>query len=158
MQHKFIATALFLLLSTPALADNPGPPPGDRMVRHLDADGDGLVSFDEFRMPGTRMLRRLDTDGNGSISHEEVQAHRREIQARRAERAEERAARMDRMFDSMDTDGDGAVTAAEMRRGAFDRMDSNHDGYLSGEEFRRPHHRPGRFPRHRFPPPEMDDE
>jgi len=65
----------------------------------------------------------------------------------------ERESRMDEMFKSMDTDGDGAVTVDEARAAAFHRMDKNGDGFLSADEFRRPHRERG----HRFPPPPMDD-
>lgn len=140
MKHKFIVVSFLLALTTPVLAGDTRH--AGKMMQHLDQDGDGLVSFDEFRGPGGKMFMRADTDGDGAVTQAEMSAHRDQMMAdRRAEREERMQrhhARMDEMFTAMDADGDGAVTQEEARAAAFSRMDANGDGVLSADELKRP--------------------
>ena len=96
-------------------------------VKQMDANGDGAISFDEFRMPEGRDApeMRMDANGDGEISREEVTAIA-------TQRTEEVMAR----FDRMDADVNGVVTPSERRRYAFDRMDSDGDGQITKSEFR----------------------
>jgi Ca2+-binding EF-hand superfamily protein len=72
----------------------------------LDADGDGVVTREEFNESGMRragrMFRQLDADGDGELTMAEFTANV-------ADRAE-------RMFSRMDRDGDGRVTAEDRPR------------------------------------------
>lgn len=48
----------------------------EKMIRHLDKDGDGMVSQEEMANRGGRhgnMFARVDGDGNGAISKEEFE-------------------------------------------------------------------------------------
>lgn len=48
----------------------------ERMINHLDKDGDGMLSQDEMANRGGRhgdMFKRADSDGNGTISKEEFE-------------------------------------------------------------------------------------
>lgn len=143
MKHKFIVASFLLSVTTPAFAGDTRH--SDKMMQHLDQDGDGLVSFDEFRGPGGKMFTRADTDGDGAVTQAEMSAHRDQMmsdrRAEREERMERHRARMDEMFAAMDADGDGAVTQEEARAAAFSRMDGNGDGVLSADELKRPHDR-----------------
>ncbi len=46
-------------------------------LEHLDSDGDGRVSRDEFQAAGKpmAMFDRIDTDGDGYLSAEELRVH-----------------------------------------------------------------------------------
>ena len=51
----------------------------ERMISHLDKDGDGMLSQDEMANRGGRhgdMFKRADSDGNGTISKEEFEQAR----------------------------------------------------------------------------------
>lgn len=78
-----------------------------------DADGDGRVSQAEFVDGRIARLTAQDTNRDGSVSPEERRAA---MQARRAERADARFARLD-------ADGNGSVTRAEFDAGHAARPD-----------------------------------
>ena len=119
-------------LAMPAVADGHGDhrKGGERTknaVKQMDANNDGAISFDEFRMPGGRDApeMRMDANGDGEITREEVS----EVATQRTEEALTR-------FDAMDADGNGVVTQSERRRSAFNRMDGDGDGQITKSEFR----------------------
>ena len=116
----------------PAMADGHGDhrKGGERMknaVKQMDANNDGAISFDEFRMPEGRDApeMHMDANGDGEITRDEVS----EIATQRTEEALAR-------FDAMDADGDGVVTQGERRRASFNRMDGDGDGQITKSEFR----------------------
>ena len=120
------------VVAMPALADGHGDhrKGGERMgkaVKQMDANNDGAISFEEFRMPEGRDApeMRMDANGDGEITREEVSNVA-------TQRTEEALAR----FDDMDADGDGVVTQSERRRSAFNRMDGNGDGQITKNEFK----------------------
>ena len=119
-------------LAMPAVADGHGDhrKGGERMknaIKQMDANNDGAISFDEFRMPEGRDApeMRMDANGDGKITREEVS----EVATQRTEEALTR-------FDAMDADGNGVVTQSERRRSAFNRMDGDGDGQITKSEFR----------------------
>ena len=97
------------------------------VVKQMDANNDGAISFDEFRMPEGRDApeMRMDANGDGEITRDEVS----QIATQRTEEALDR-------FDALDADGDGVVTLGEWRRAAFNRMDGDGDGQITKSEFR----------------------
>ncbi|MFP7674310.1 EF-hand domain-containing protein [Marivita sp. S0852] len=99
------------------------------MFADLDADGNGVVSAEEFAA-GVGLFGRADADGNGLLTAEEIAASNQD-------RAERRAARM---IERLDTNSDGMlsqeeVTARRSPAQMFDRLDANDDGEVSAEEF-----------------------
>ena len=119
-------------LAMPAMADGHGDhrKGAERMknaVKQMDADNDGAISFDEFRMPEGRDApqMRMDANGDGEITRDEVS----QIATQRTEEALGR-------FDALDADGDGVVTQGERRRAAFNRMDGDGDGQITKSEFK----------------------
>ena len=128
-------SVVFLIAGTvamPAVADGHGDhrKGGERLknvVKQMDANKDGAISFDEFRMPEDRDApeMRMDMNGDGAITRDEV-----------SEVAAQRTAVVMARFDDMDADGDGAVTQSERRRSAFNRMDGDGDGQITKDEFR----------------------
>ncbi len=121
----FGVVALAALIGTGVNAQ-PHPSP-DRVIKHLDKDGDNLVSYEEFEMPRRgrehSKLAAADRDGDGNVSREEMEAH---IDAR-AEEAMER-------FELADLNDDGFLTEEEIKRALFDTIDSNGDGYIDAVE------------------------
>jgi Ca2+-binding EF-hand superfamily protein len=132
-----IASALTILASTAVAhpdANHTGggqKPSIKQVVRAMDTDGDGLVSFEEFELPekrrGADRLEAADTDGDGNISRAEMEAQLAEHVAADTERAEKR-------FEQADINGDGFITPEERKQVAFEMLDENQDGYLSAEE------------------------
>jgi len=119
-------------LAMPAMADGHGDhrKGGERLknaVKKMDANNDGAISFDEFRMPDGRDApeMRMDTNGDGEITRDEVS----QVATQRTEEALSR-------FDALDADGDGVVTQSERWRAAFHRMDGDGDGQITKNEFR----------------------
>ena len=119
-------------VAMPAMADGHGDhrKGGERMksaVKQMDANNDGAISFNEFRVPGGRDApeMRMDANGDGKITRNEVS----QIATQRTEEALDR-------FDALDADGNGVVTQGERRRAAFNRMDGDGDGQITKSEFR----------------------
>lgn len=125
---------LFLIagaLAMSAMADAHGDhrKGGERMknaVKQMDANNDGAIGFDEFRVPEGRDTpeMRMDANGDGEITRDEVS----EVATQRTEDSLTR-------FDALDADGDGVVTQGERRRSAFNRMDRDGDGQITKSEF-----------------------
>jgi Ca2+-binding EF-hand superfamily protein len=125
----------------------------------LDANKDGKVDEGDRaahrKAKADAMFAAADTDRNGSISRAEFDAAGEARQAKRAERRAAMAERRgggdhghgfhgkrggrggERLLAMVDSNGDKAVTAAEMRTAAlarFDRIDANKDGQVTAEE------------------------
>lgn len=103
-----------------------------------DLNKDGQVTKAEFMESAQTHFASVDADADGFLTKEERKSHR-------AAKADEMK---NKMFDRLDTDGDGAVSRAEMnavgekmrtRRNArkekvMERYDTNLDGELSDAE------------------------
>lgn len=104
-----------------------------RFFERYDADGDGAVSAEELKAGRTAEAAALDANGDGKLSAEElVAADLRRVQARGE-------ARVAAQIAAQDLDGDGMLSAAELAMpGAggrmFDRLDRDDDGMLSADE------------------------
>lgn len=100
------------------------------MFRHLDADGDGKLSSDEFGSMRLGRLQEADADADGKLTEAEIVDF---LIQRDYERKARRAAQM------LDVDGDGEVTIAEIegrQAKRFALLDRNDDGALDQDELR----------------------
>lgn len=112
MRNTFIggvAAVALAAVAGVAMAQSPAqsqtPQPGAERVRPLrgDADNDGRLSQAEFVDGRLGRLTAADANGDGSATAEEM---RTALQARRADRADKR-------FAKLDADGNGVITRAE---------------------------------------------
>ncbi|MEM7704741.1 MAG: hypothetical protein AAF358_04265 [Pseudomonadota bacterium] len=162
-KSSFLVIALTVLTTMPALAQT-GSGVADRTP--LDADGDRMVSQDEFLAArlarAERRFDRLDRDDDGQITEADL-ADRPEPPD--VDREALRACVEDALgielpeppepgsrFDTIDLNGDGAITLEEALTSAEDRaverfmnLDENADGQLERSEVRRPLRRAARL-------------
>jgi Ca2+-binding EF-hand superfamily protein len=95
----------------------------------LDADGDGSVTVGEIKDRAAAEFAAKDGNGDGSLDADELVAAM----------AENAKKRFEKMIEWRDTDGDGALSQAELGMGngarMFERLDADEDGAISAEEF-----------------------
>jgi Ca2+-binding EF-hand superfamily protein len=115
---------------------------GQRMMqRHAeerftakDANKDGRLSKEEAQMPEARFAK-LDANQDGFITKEE-------FQSAKAKKAEKHAKFAARMFQKVDTDGNGKLSRAEAQAhtdALFQRLDANGDKVVTKEELKAAH-------------------
>lgn len=94
------------------------------MLDAVDADGDGQLTVDEIAAYRAARIAEADTSGDGALSLQEFETLYQDMTRRPMVRA----------FQSLDADGDGSLTEAELdRRMArmIARMDRDGDGVLA---------------------------
>ena len=84
MRMKYIvlaaSAAVVSMVSFPVLADHHGKEKhGGKMFEKADANGDGVVSKEEFMAAQEKMFAKLDSDGDGSLTKEEMKEHRKSM-------------------------------------------------------------------------------
>lgn len=141
MRKTIIAASVVALIAgataVPALAQGPGGHGGfggyGGMIMRYDADQDGVVTQSEFNTARAASFSETDANHDGALSRDEIQAFHR---AHREARREAGGPRRDPMSRA-DANNDGRVTREEFLAGPaamFDRMDTNNDGVLSADE------------------------
>ena len=101
-----------------------------KMFKQFDADKDGALTKDEITKGIESKISDNDKDGDGAVSLEEF----------KAEWAKLTQDRMVRAYQKMDRDGNGKVTAEELKEPAldmFERMDRNDDGKIDKDDRKR---------------------
>jgi len=136
------------------------------MLSHMDADGDGVVTRDEFMAAREAHFRAMDADNDGQLTLEEFTAwseqkraeYRERAEARKGEgrtgemrerrrgdedSADRRRGSPERMFNRLDADDDGVVTREEFMAASermFERMDRDNSGSIEVGERKRGKH------------------
>jgi hypothetical protein len=113
---------------------------GWSMLEQFDADGDGKVTQAEVDAVRAERFAAFDQDGDGRLSLEEYQALWLDAMRRR----------MVDQFQALDDDGDAAVTVEEFVAPfarVITRLDANGDGELTADELRARHRAGERRPR-----------
>jgi len=101
----------------------------DAMLDRADANGDGLISRDEFSAARAEQFASRDRNGDGFIGTADFGG--RAAGRRRVSQA------MDTMMSQLDANGDGKVSKEEFVAGGtklFDRVDTDKSGALDKKE------------------------
>ena len=132
-----VAVLLALTVGTTAIAQTPK---GMKMLgmsdfEDFDIDKDGKVSKEEIRGRREIAVRSMDLNGDETLSAEELmQQHTQRAQLS-----------VKRMIKKLDSNGDGSLSFAELKKSRhirnlsrmFDRLDKDNDGYISKDEVQR---------------------
>ena len=124
-----VAALLTAVSTTLAFANEPYFPRAARGFERLDINKDGKVDLSEFRPLAARRHASADANGDKIVTPLEID---RQMQARLAQRR-------DRMFQLLDGDRDGKITAAELDKVAeamFNGADTDKDGSLTMAEMK----------------------
>ncbi len=111
---------------------------GGRMYSYIDANGDGLISRDEFQSHVESMFAVMDRGGTGKVTKDEFLSLRmgpgggfgpgfQTMQSRKASR-----------FGEIDADHDGTIDKTEFlswEMARFDGADTAHKGTLTLQQF-----------------------
>lgn len=104
------------------------------MVFQADANGDGVVTRQEFDANRTTTFARLDSNNDGALTREEMRAGRSNRGARGHGR--HHGGGMHSLANA-DANSDGNITREEFLARPtqmFDRLDANHDGVIQASE------------------------
>lgn len=132
----------------------------DDHMKMMDADGDGSVTATEHAAGAKMMFTKMDANKDGRVTAAEMDAaqpmmgHKDKDKMATNEDGHDKENAADknygkgRMMSSaekiatIDTNGDGALTAEEHAAGAkkmFTKMDADHDGALTAQEMQEGH-------------------
>lgn len=130
------AVALITALALPVAADaegRKGRGGAIQMFETIDANNDGQLTQAELAAHREARFNENDTNNDGQLSREEMLAA---AEGKRG--SDRRARRIGRMIERVDTNGDGAVSLAEMNAREdgrmFRRLDQDGDGVITRAE------------------------
>jgi Ca2+-binding EF-hand superfamily protein len=125
--------------------------------KKADTDGDGALSRAEVEKSMPRMAKdfdAIDANKDGKVTPDEIRArmqarmadHHKQMEKQKGEsgtdRREQGKKRFEEQFKKADTDGDGALSKAEVEKSMprmardFDAIDANKDGKVTPDEIR----------------------
>ena len=112
------------------------------MVKKKDADQNGSLNIDEMGVEES-LFSQIDTDGDGSVTAEELQAELEkkiaELGLVSGQMGEaEFSLRVSQLISENDVDEDGSLSLEELGsdQAVFDSLDKNRDGVVSADELR----------------------
>jgi Ca2+-binding EF-hand superfamily protein len=129
----------FAALATGSLLCAFGASAGDDKMQAMDANKDGMISAAEHDSGARGMFEKMDADRDGRVTAAEMDAAHASMSPGDTSKPQMSSAEKIR---TIDTDGDGAITAAEHAAGSrakFGKMDANRDGSLSADELQAGH-------------------
>ena len=132
-----VAVLLAITIGSTAIAQTPR---GMKMLgmsdfEDLDINNDGKVSKEEIRERREIAVQSMDLNGDEKLSADELmQQHTKRAQLS-----------VKRMIKELDSNGDGSLSFAELKKSRhirnlsrmFDRLDKDNDGYISKDEAQR---------------------
>lgn len=130
MNPKAFTLVAVALLSIQAVAS----PAIDHEFSMMDTNHDGKVSAAEHAAGAKAMFEKMDANHDGKVTAAEMTAAHKSITGQEAHKSDMAAADK---IKTIDTDGDGVLTADEHAKGSaamFAKMDTNKDGFLTREE------------------------
>lgn len=112
------------------------------IVKHMDPDGKGFVSEDDFIAKAKQRFARMDARGDGKLTPDELtaphlHAHATSAQNQNPDLQQKRAAFAQKYFDRIDANHDGVVTQDEYIAAAsahFNKIDTNGSGQIGTEQ------------------------
>ena len=131
-QRHFRAALVGFAVTFAAAASYGGPPMSG--FQAMDADHDGKVTRDEHSAAAKKMFDAMDGNEDGKVTAAEMEAAHERVAGRKAKPGEMKAAEK---IKTIDTDGDGVLSAAEHAAGSgtmFEAMDADRDGSLTEAE------------------------
>ncbi|MES1198851.1 MAG: hypothetical protein ABUS48_02615 [Pseudomonadota bacterium] len=142
-----IAAAANSAQAPAAAVASDGAPHHGGFFAHLDTNGDGVVTRQEFDASRTAQFTRMDANNDGSLTRDEMRGGRHRGQgddAQNGQGGEHRwggrhgGGRMrEMMVERADANHDGNISRDEFLAGPierFNRLDANHDGVISADE------------------------
>jgi Ca2+-binding EF-hand superfamily protein len=103
-------------------------------MKAMDTNGDGKISPEEHAAGAARMFEAMDANKDGKVTAAEMDAAHERVTGQKAAKGELTAADK---IKTIDTDGDGVLTAEEHAAGSrkmFAMMDTDKDGFVSKQE------------------------
>ncbi|MGH8243266.1 MAG: EF-hand domain-containing protein [Steroidobacteraceae bacterium] len=110
---------------------------GDDKMQMMDTDKDGKISASEHAAGAKQKFQKMDSDGDGRVTTAEMDAAHKSIEG-----GGKPSMSSADMIKTIDTNNDGAITAAEHEKSSrdkFAKMDANGDGSLTSEELHAEH-------------------
>ncbi|HEX3895830.1 MAG TPA: EF-hand domain-containing protein [Rudaea sp.] len=117
------------------------------IVKHMDADGKGFVSEDDFIAKAKQRFARMDTRGDGKLTPDELTAPHLHAHAKFAQSEnpdgqqtgiqQKRAEFAQKYFETIDANHDGVVTQDEYIAAAaahFNKIDTNGSGEIGTDQ------------------------
>ncbi len=157
MKLSAIGYFVGLALATSAYA---GGGPGQAELKMMDTDQDGSISSTEHAAGARKMFDKMDADSDGIVTAKEMGAAHKDMPTAHDDRSDTVSSRQPEprtsdasgkplknasaKIKAIDTDGDGAITAAEHEAGSkkmFGKMDKDSNGRLSAAEIQAGHDR-----------------
>ncbi len=131
----FAVLCLAVGIQTACAEDGRTPPRGgfaENLFERMDANGDGVVTRQEFEAFTKKQFDEMDANHDGKITREELDAAREKHGALMREQFNKR-------FDEADANHDGALSKEEAQKlphiaQHFDEIDANHDGKVTRDE------------------------
>jgi len=141
------AAAGGLIVSTASLAEGQaGQQSANAELKMMDTNQDGKVSAAEHAAGAKKMFEMMDADKDGKVTVAEMDAAHAQMNAKKMSAHADKPGKPEmssaQKIKVIDTDGDGALSAAEHSAGSqkmFAKMDTDKDGSLTAAEIQAGH-------------------